>query len=92
MLPVAAIAWLAYFSMASCWIGERAESPFTLKAGTASATAHFALALLGLRTGDWLVVLVGGSIPVLPAMLHACYLLWFFWRLDRHRARAETPG
>ena len=92
MLPVAAIAWLAYFSMASCWIGGRSESPFTLKAGTAAATAYFALALPGLRAGDWLVVLVGGSLPVLPAMLHACYLLWFFWRLDRHQARAETLG
>ncbi len=76
----ALVAWLAYFSMVSCWIGGRAESRSTLTIGTAAALGYLALTAWEFGGGDRLLTIEGGVLPALPAILLACYLVWFFGR------------
>ena len=83
MSVAAVVAWMAYFSMALSWVAHKPESRVTLNVGTGAVACYFALGVWAVNGGDWQVVLVGGALPVLPAMLLACYLLWHFRRSGR---------
>lgn len=86
MSVAAVVAWMAYFSMALSWVAHKPESRVTLNVGTGAVACYFALGVWAVN-GNWQVALAGGALPVLPAMLLACYLLWYF-RRSGHAATA----
>ena len=81
MIPIYGFAWFAYFEMVWQWAADRRASRRLAIAGTAAALAY-PLAYWALMGGPPLSFFL--LMPVLPAVLLACYVACFHFLAPPH--------